>query len=250
MTRNCSPRRCEGVPNPGEAKLYLPGLALISGDELLDGACRNGRVDRERRREGGRERHGLEILERVIGNRVVQGWIDDVAVHGDEDGISVGLRFRGLAGADVAPGPGHVVHVELPAELLRQFLCDQARANIGRTAGRKRDDHAHRPGRIGLRPSGPRDGARGSGARCQMEKPTPRESHDVLLDIDRKRRASSGPNDIRTADAAHYRCNESSWRERAARRIALALAILHDVVADRRVSSASIRRWSAWRRTF
>src|ERR1700743_486327 len=29
-TRNCSPSRCDGVPKPGEAKLYLFGFALIS----------------------------------------------------------------------------------------------------------------------------------------------------------------------------------------------------------------------------
>src|SRR5579871_6720032 len=28
-TRNCSPTRCDGVPNPGEAKLYLLGFALM-----------------------------------------------------------------------------------------------------------------------------------------------------------------------------------------------------------------------------
>src|SRR5262245_11645397 len=29
-SRNNSPSRCDGVPVPGEAKLYLPGLALIT----------------------------------------------------------------------------------------------------------------------------------------------------------------------------------------------------------------------------
>ena len=28
-SRNCSPRRCDGVPIPAEAKLYLVGLALM-----------------------------------------------------------------------------------------------------------------------------------------------------------------------------------------------------------------------------
>ena len=28
--RNCSPSRCDGVPRPGDAKLYLPGLALAT----------------------------------------------------------------------------------------------------------------------------------------------------------------------------------------------------------------------------
>src|SRR5262245_24404450 len=34
-TRNCSPRRCDGVPSPGEAKLYLPGLARMSATRSL-----------------------------------------------------------------------------------------------------------------------------------------------------------------------------------------------------------------------
>src|SRR5215470_13184820 len=33
--RNCSPTRCPGVPVPGEAKLYLPGLTLIRATSSL-----------------------------------------------------------------------------------------------------------------------------------------------------------------------------------------------------------------------
>src|SRR5215475_2949143 len=33
--RNCSPTRCPGVPVPGDAKLYLPGLALIRATKSL-----------------------------------------------------------------------------------------------------------------------------------------------------------------------------------------------------------------------
>ena len=51
-----------------------------------------------------------------------------MAVHRNEDGVAVSLGPRGLAGADIAAGTGHVLHIELPAELLRQFLRDQAGA--------------------------------------------------------------------------------------------------------------------------
>src|SRR5262245_22048360 len=35
VTLNCSPSRCDGVPSPGEAKLYLPGLALTRATSSL-----------------------------------------------------------------------------------------------------------------------------------------------------------------------------------------------------------------------
>src|SRR6516162_9459850 len=34
-SRNCSPTRCPGVPVPGEAKLYLPGPALMRATSSL-----------------------------------------------------------------------------------------------------------------------------------------------------------------------------------------------------------------------
>jgi hypothetical protein len=68
-----------------------------------------------------------------------------------EDRVAVWPRLRGLAGADVAAGPDDILDIELSSEALRQLLCDKARANIGRPAGRERHDYSNRLGWIILR---------------------------------------------------------------------------------------------------
>jgi hypothetical protein len=50
----------------------------------------------------------------------------------------------------------------------RQPLPHQAGKSIGGTGGNY-DDDAHRPRRIGLRPSGPREGGKRRSTRCQMQ---------------------------------------------------------------------------------
>jgi hypothetical protein len=75
-------------------------------------------TDRERRREGGSKRYGLEVLERVIGKLVVQRRVNDVAVHRDEDGIFVRYRSCGLPCPDVAPRARYVFHIELLSKVL------------------------------------------------------------------------------------------------------------------------------------
>jgi hypothetical protein len=49
-------------------------------------------------------------------------------------------------------------------------LAHQACHDVGGTTGRKSDNDAHRPRRIGLRPSKARHGRERGSARCQMQK--------------------------------------------------------------------------------
>ena len=57
----------------------------------------------------------------------------------------------------IAGRPRSVLDYELLPEMLRQPLSDDARNNVGRPPSGKPDDDAHRPRRIGLRPSEARD---------------------------------------------------------------------------------------------
>ena len=43
------------------------------------------------------------------------------------------------------PAPGPILDDELLTEPFRQILTDQARDDVGRAAGGKADDNAHRP---------------------------------------------------------------------------------------------------------
>jgi hypothetical protein len=60
-------------------------------------------------------------------------------------------------------------------------LADQTSDDVGRSAGGKWDDNAHRPRRKGLRHCDPRHDWERSSARCQMQKSTARKFQHVLL---------------------------------------------------------------------
>src|SRR5215475_4207856 len=80
------------------------------------------------------------------------------------------MRFHNDFGADIAGGARSVLDDELLAKSLRQYLTYEARDDVRRTTGRKADDDAHRPRRIGLRPSSARHGRERGSARGQMQK--------------------------------------------------------------------------------
>ena len=68
------------------------------------------------------------------------------------------------------PAARPVVDNEWLAKPFRQPLAHQAREMSGAPPAGSRDDDAHRPRRIGLRPSDARDRRQRGSARCQMQK--------------------------------------------------------------------------------
>src|SRR4051812_24526370 len=123
---------------------------------------------------GCRQRHELEVLERIVGDLVEEDWIDRKAVDVEQDGVAVRWRLRDLHGADAAARAADILDIELLAELLAELLHDEPRENVGRAAGCERHDDAHGPRGISLRPDGARS-ARQYRARCQ--KPATRKLH-------------------------------------------------------------------------
>ena len=67
-------------------------------------------------------------------------------------------------GGDVAAGAVAVLDDKLLAELFRQPIADQPRADVGRTAGGIPDQQQHRSRRIALRAREPRHGGKRDGA--------------------------------------------------------------------------------------
>ena len=61
--------------------------------------------------------------------------------------VCVGRRLIRF-GRDVAAGARLVLDHELLTETLGEMRSDQPRQNVGRSAGRKADQQAHRPGRV------------------------------------------------------------------------------------------------------
>ena len=137
-------------------------------------------MDREDGRRGNGERDRVEVLDRIVGDRAVEARIDDQGRCNEDNRVAVGIGFGALAHADIAAGAADVLNEELPPEIFRKLLCDQAGEHIGRTAGPIGYDHPHRPRRIGLRPRDARHGRQRGSTRCQMQKSSAGTFHGVL----------------------------------------------------------------------
>ena len=83
--------------------------------------------------------------------------------------MAVGGRTYDCLGGDLPLGARPVFDDEWLAKALRQPLTNQARENVGRAAGRKTNDDAYRPRRIGLRPSDLRHCRQRGGAHGKVE---------------------------------------------------------------------------------
>src|SRR5215472_9132403 len=101
---------------------------------------------------------------------VVEGGVDRVHESGHKERISVRGRVHDHLGGDIAGSSWSVLDDELLAEPLRQPLSYQACHDVGATGGGKSDNDAHRPRRIGLRPSDARHGRQRSRAGGEMQK--------------------------------------------------------------------------------
>src|SRR5262249_24854214 len=99
---------------------------------------------------------------------------DRVCRNDQKECMAVGGRTRDRLGTDIGRSTRLVLDEEWLAEALGQPLTDQTCEDVGRAAGRKADDNAHRPRRIDLCPSEARDGGERGSACCQMQESTAR----------------------------------------------------------------------------
>src|SRR6516162_2217907 len=115
-----------------------------------------------------RDRH--DVADEIEIELVVERRVEHVGQGGHEQRVAVRRSMHDGFGRDVAACPGPVVDDERLAESIRQLLTQQPRDDVGRAAGRKTDENAHRPRRIGLRPSETQNGRQRGSARSQMQK--------------------------------------------------------------------------------
>src|SRR5262249_46553802 len=87
-----------------------------------------------------------------------------------EERIAVCRRTHDRLYTDIATTARTVLDDELLTEALRQPLTNEARSNVVNTTGRKWDNDAHRPRRIGLRPRNPRRHRQRGSAGSQIQK--------------------------------------------------------------------------------
>ena len=151
-------------PDPVRRDVDLARMRLGVGDEFRDRFCRKRRsdfheighaVDAGRRNYVGREIEFEVLVERRV-HRIGRG--------DQQKRVAVGWRAHDRLGGDIGGGAGAVLDDELLAQTLRQPWRREASEDVGGAAGRKTNDDAHRPRRIGLRKRHSRQ--RGGGGRA------------------------------------------------------------------------------------
>src|SRR5262249_28589170 len=130
------------VPVPGEATLYLPGsFLMMSIRAAIVDAGKFGLICQEL---GVAPAFVDEILVDVEGNLAIERRVHHDARRGEQDGVAIARRARGLAHAEIAASAGDVLDVELFAEFLRQFLRHQPSDDVGDASGREWHDDLDR----------------------------------------------------------------------------------------------------------
>src|SRR5437667_7898402 len=124
---------------------------------------------------------GCNVAEEVEIEFLVKRRIDRGRGADQEQGVSVRRRIHDQLRTNIAAGSWPVLDDKLLAETLRQPLADQTSADVGRSAGGKWDDDAHRPGRVGLRPSEARQGRQRGNPCCEMQELAAAQFHGLLL---------------------------------------------------------------------
>ena len=161
-------RRAEmiGRAGPGRRIDHLAGIGFRVSDELRHSVRRHRRVHHHGVGHVGEQRQRGKILHAVERHGGEQSVVHGVHAHGvEQNGVAVGCRACDRAGTDVAGGAGAVLDHDRLAHRLVQMLADDARQDVGRSAGRPRHDQRDRTARIGLR-----EGGRGGEARKRSER--------------------------------------------------------------------------------
>ena len=168
---------CRSVAARRHVDLARVGLGI--SDELGNGLRRERWVYRHN--EGDRDDacDGCDVAEEVEIEFLVKRHIDRGRRADQEEGVAVRRRIHDHLRTNIAAGSRPVLDDKLLAETLRQPLADQTSDDVGRSAGGKWDDDAHRPRRIGLRPRDARHGRQRGSARGQMQKFSAGKFHDA-----------------------------------------------------------------------
>src|SRR5215472_5258440 len=118
----------------------------------------------------GDARDRRDVADEVEIELVVERRIACVRRRGQQQCIAVGWRTNDRFGTDIGAPARTVLNDEWLAQALRQPLAHQARQDIRRAAGSRRDDDPDWPRWIALRPSDTRHGRQRGSARDEMEK--------------------------------------------------------------------------------
>jgi hypothetical protein len=154
---NSSPGQMNRRPDARRRKIDLARSDPGVGDELGNGMDRYCRIDLHDEGPIADACNRRSVSDETEVELIVEHVGDRVSRNHQKERMAVGGRTDDCLGRDIARSPRPVLDDEWLAEALRQPLPNQAREEIGRAAGGKADNDAHRPRRIGLRPCNARD---------------------------------------------------------------------------------------------
>src|SRR6266516_7468652 len=142
-----------GSSDAGRPETDLARVNLGVGYELRDCLGWNRRIDHHNERKADDAGDGGDVAEKNEIEFVVESRVDRVRRTCDEERIAVRRRPHDRLGSDIVAATRAVFYDELLAEPLREPRSDEPRENVGRAGRSRGGDDAHRPRRIGLRPS-------------------------------------------------------------------------------------------------
>src|SRR5438132_1351002 len=111
-----------------------------------------------------------DVADEIEVELVIECRVERVEGTDYEQGVAVCRRAHDRLGCDVAAGSRTVVDDERLTEPLREPLTYQACRDVRTASGREANNDAHRPRRIGLRPSYARNSRERGSARGQIQK--------------------------------------------------------------------------------
>src|SRR5262249_29249716 len=155
----------------------LAGIGLRVGDELGNSCDWKRWIHLHDMRHTDDARNRRNITNEVVVEFFEQCCIDCCGSADHEERIAVCRRTHDRLYTDIATTAGTVLDEELLTEPLRQQLTNEARSNVVHATGCKWENDAHRPRRIGLRPSDTRHGGQRGRARGQMQEFAAEEFH-------------------------------------------------------------------------
>ncbi len=136
----------------GMRRIDLVDIGLHVSDEFLEVLGRQILLRQDQDRRPGQQRDRLEILFRMIGKVRIERHRRRMGAHMPRDQrVAVIGGARGTGGGGGAAGADHVLDDDALAQRLRHVRRDDARDDVGRTAGRERHDHGDGARRVGRR---------------------------------------------------------------------------------------------------
>src|SRR5215467_1368372 len=124
-----------------------------------------------------------DVADKIVSEFFVERRVDRRRGIDQEEGVAVRGRAYDRFRGDGVIRARDVFDDEWLTKPLGKPSPQHTRENIRRTAGRRTDDDAHRPRRVGLRPRDARHGRQRGSARGQMQKLSAGKFHNGLLSL-------------------------------------------------------------------